>query len=300
MKRKLFIAVGVIVLISTLFLGCLPAPSSPKTTPTTSGTAVDTAQNARIDELANKIAQLESKQGASGGVSQATVDALSTKITALETKAAALDTANKATQADLNAVITNLTAEEITALKTKLGMTSSSSSSSSSGSSTSPDIISGQVTYSVNPSTLNPIFTGTSGSSPYYYSLRLMNGMSNWQYIKPVLTLSISSGYSSTIMEHIEVAMSSSICSISSVTDCDSPSGTSCVPETGWNLAISPSTYTATSSIVIIPVSGCGNSSGEFQVGPNSYIDILVTITNFKTSTNTLWNLTHTISSRGV
>lgn len=169
MKRKLILVLGIVAIISVLSFGCLPSPSSTSKTPVTTGTATDTAQNARIDELANELAQLEAKQGASGGVSQDAFNSLQSKVNSLESSIG-----NKANQSDLTALQTR-----VTTLETD----TSSSSSSSSGSSSDGSVLSTDgdlklILDSVNPSS-EPVLL-RDGGDDVEFELTVENTGSTW------------------------------------------------------------------------------------------------------------------------
>jgi hypothetical protein len=180
--------------------------------------------------------------------------------------------------------------------------------SSSSGGTGGGGGTSGAVTFTTNPASVPQIFTSTTGGQQVFYTMHIMNGTATWQYVKPIITLSIASSYSARTIGAVTISMSGGSCSFSQQFTTTSngltpPTYTVPVynPASPQQINISPNTLyaTATPSIVLMPVAGC-TGSGEFQLGAGQAMDVLINISNFTTSDVTLWNVSNSISSRSL
>lgn len=279
--RKILI-IG-IVLIFVFSISCLPAPSSGASSPKAISTATDEAQNKRLDAVESAVAAVKSS---SGGVAKTEFDGLANRVGAVENKVNSISVpqVSKSDYDVLAAQVSQLK-NEITALK--------SSGTGGTGTSGSTTPTTGQVTMSTNPTPLNQLFS----SGQMYYTLKIMNGTTTWQYVKPFITMSISGGQTATVVTSIEIAMTSG----QWVLDCNSNCAQCpCTVAAGCEFSINAGNCgTTTSTIMAIPVLGGSNNSGELQVSPNSFIDLLVTI-KLNTSTSVLWNITNSFSSRSL
>jgi hypothetical protein len=141
----------------------------------------------------------------------------------------------------------------------------------------------GTVTFTTSPVSVPQLFTAASGSQSTFYTMKIVNNSTTWQYVKPIVNLTLASSYSPTQMSAMTVNMTYGSFAL-----------------TGTNFSISPALGTSTSSIVIIPISGGVNSAGEFQVGSGASVDVLIQITGVTTSTTVLWNISNSISSRSM
>lgn len=156
--------------------------------------------------------------------------------------------------------------------------------SQSSGATTQPsNSASNDVVFTTSPVSIPQLFTAASGSQSTFYTIKIINNTSTWQYVKPIINMTLASSYSPTVFNSIDVNMTHSSYIL-----------------TNANFSISPSLGASTSSLVIIPISGGGNNAGEFQIAAGSSIDILVQISNVSTTSTVLWNITNSISSRNL
>lgn len=156
--------------------------------------------------------------------------------------------------------------------------------SQSSGATTQPsNPASSDVVFVTSPVSIPQLFTAASGSQSTFYTIKIINNTSTWQYVKPIINMTLASSYSPTVFNSIDVNMTHSSYVL-----------------TNANFSISPALGASTSSLVIIPISGGGNNAGEFQIAAGSSIDILVQISNVSTTSTVLWNITNSISSRNL
>jgi hypothetical protein len=275
MKKLTFILLGLFVLlIPLLAIGCETTPAATPTPLFVTQEAFNNAVNtlttqitgkANQSDLAAQITRIDNLAGGGGGNSYPK-DQLYTK-------------------AEVDAAID----AKIKALKdNQTWITGSSGGGGGSAL--------GSVSFVTNPVSIPQIFTSASGTMQQMYTMSIQNGTNQWQYVKPVITFSIASGQASTTVTGITISMSSGGCNLTGTA-----TGASPISSFG-NFSISPAIGTGsavTPSIVVMPISGC-TASGEFQVGAGQKIDILIVIQNMYTTTNTLWNISHSISSRGI
>lgn len=272
-NRYFYLLIAVVILLPLLSLSCI---STPATTPASAQSSPLTQVQERVNALEQKV----NEKATTGSVS-----ALETRMAQAEGKITTLQSTgpgNTYTKAEVDAAV----AAAVAALKADQAWITGSSSSSS-GSSTP---ITGQVTFTTNPTAIPQLFSSNTGSNQLFYTMRITNGVNQWQYVKPILTLNIASGYSSANITALTVSMSCGQCSMTG-------SGTIGNSTIG-NFSISPAIGTIlTSSTVIIPISGC--TSGEFQIGAGQFLDVLIAI-QVTTATTVLWNVSNSISSRGL
>jgi hypothetical protein len=256
----------VLLLVSLVALSCVPKTVA--STAPTDGIAYKSDVKAVQDNVNAANLRIDQQAGKSG-VSQADVQAAINASLADYVKKSDLDAAIAAYLVDHPAV----------------------------AASTNPTVSdTGLVTFTTNPVSIPQIFTSTTGSQSVFYTMRILNGTNQWQYVKPVVTLGVASSYSARTVGTLTVSMSSGGCSFSQVFT--APVTYTPSPQV---INISPNTLgtVATPSIILMPVSGCAGS-GEFQIGAGQTMDILINIANFTTSDVTLWNISHSISSRGI
>lgn len=175
------------------------------------------------------------------------------------------------------------------------------------------------------------IWTSPTGNSqPIWYIQRLMNQSTAIQYVRPMITLGVSSqygGYSSqTYFAGMDVNISSPQGSVlgkyvpptawaatvasANVTipaglplssiSATSPNGSSfpfLAPVAPLTISMAPGLGQLTNSVMIMPIAGLSNSLGEFYISPGGYIDVTVMIQGLNTSTNALWNISASYSS---
>jgi hypothetical protein len=209
--KIVFFIIAIVVLIGGASIGCaVDTPSAPATSPfatityvdqkdaaeVATRTAADTALVNADASTAKQIADLTAKIGAGTATNSYTKDEINAKF---------------------NTLIANLTDDQISQLKTKLGVTTITSPY---GTPTTPIPSTGQVTWVTNPTTLPIVYSGlqslTAGTqfassvptslcsfsanpSGYVqpYTMRITNSSSVIQYVKPVITISqaTSTGY---------------------------------------------------------------------------------------------------------
>lgn len=278
-NKHIYTLIAVVILLPLLFLACLTSPAS--STPTD-------AQPSALTQLQTRVTTAEGNINSKA--SAGSVTALETRMATAEGNINALEATgpgNTYTKAQVDAAVDAAILAAITALKEDSDQSwitvSTSTSSSSGGSST------GGVTFTTNPATVPQLFSSNTGSNQLFYTMQITNGLSQWQYVKPVITLSIASSYSATTITALTISMSSGAGSMS---------GTFAAPN---NFSISPTTagVTATPSIVLIPISGGNTTSGEFQIGAGQSVDVLISI-QITSGTTVLWNVSNSISNRGL
>jgi len=223
-----------------------------------------TTAEASVAKHETRITALETNR-----VSKAELDStLSNAKAYTDAKFSAVTTANSYTKletytkAEVDQAITNA----INAYKASLGATPSSGSGSPTG----------QVAFTTNPTSLQVL-----GNGQLCYTMKVTNGLNTWQYVKPIMTIS-----------------SSTTTTISSVALSYTYAGSS-IAHT--NVTFSPplSQTTTTATLVMIPISGGSNNLGEFQIAAGQSVDILVCL-QLNTGTAAIWNISHSISSRGI
>lgn len=276
MKRnKYFSLVGLVVLLALALVSCVPPTTA---TPAATTTTVSPITQVQTDVTALKadIASLKSDKAPNSSITT-----LESRLSSVEGKVNNLQsqgTGNSYTKAQ------TYTQDEVNALITKLKSDQSwITSSTTSTTSTSTGSTTGSVSFVTNPVSIPQLFTASSGSQSTFYTLRVVNGTSAWQYVKPIVTLNLASSYSATTLTAMVVNMTY---------------GSFNLMSTASNFSISPALGVSTSSVVIIPISGGATTSGEFQVAAGQAIDILVQITGVTTSTTVLWNIANSISAR--
>lgn len=148
----------------------------------------------------------------------------------------------------------------------------------------------GTVIFTNNPVSIPQLFSSSSGAASTPWIMTIKNNSTTWQYVKPVVQLNVASGQSSTTVTDITLLISGGACTMT---------GSLTAP---GNMSFSPANMspTTTPSIVIIPISGCNNNSGEIQIGPGQTQALNIQIQNLKTPNATLWNVTTSISSRSM
>lgn len=299
MKRIIIGAVSLLLLVTVLIIpmGCATPPSSGGSTaadPFVKQTTLDAFKAAIESSLAKKA-------------DSSTVEALSKMIGNLGGgSSSSYQKSETYTQTEINNKIDTKVAEAIAALKANQGWITGSGSSGSSGSSGGSST--GSVTYVTTPASIPQIFTSSTGSAQQMYIMRINNGTNSWQYVKPVITLSLASSFSATTVTDLSISMSyGSYNMTGSLVSSEPPTADQIYKSTIGNFSISPPLGWKTvakesnpvPSIVIMPISG-GTGTGEFQVGSGQFIEIMIVISNMKTGVNSLWNISNSISSRSI
>ncbi len=260
-----------------LIAGCVP-PANDAATAT-----VPFAKQADLDAL---------KVTVNSKADSSRLDSLIVRIDGLAGNTGNSGTANTYSKADLytRVEVDAAIAKAITDLKTAAPWGQATVNPGGSGSPT------GSVTFATNPVSIPQVYSGTTGSGQStFYTFKIINGTSAWQYVKPIVTLTVAPSYSSRSITGITATMSGNSCSMAGSRLPADPASS-----TVGQFSISPSVGSgapATTSLVIIPIAGC-NGNGEFQVGAGQSVDVLVQITGLTSSDVTLWNISNSISSR--
>jgi len=285
--RSLLILMAVLCVAITS-MSCLPTKS---TTPTISQKDVD--QDTSIAEVRRSIQSVDSAKA-----SNDVFNALKGRVDTMEVKVNVSGAGNSYDKSQLytkTEVDTAITAA-ITKLKADTDQAWIKGSTGTSGTvGTSPT---GSVSFATTPAAIPQVYSAaTGGGQSTFYTMKIVNSSSSWQYVKPIITMSVQSSYSARAVTGLTVTMSSGACSMTGAIASPTPATSSV-----GNFSISPNAgagATSTSSITIIPISGC-NGTGEYQVGSGQSMDILVQISGLTTSDVTLWNVTNSISTRGL
>ena len=150
----------------------------------------------------------------------------------------------------------------------------------------------GIVTFTNNPVSIPQIFSSSSGGNSNPWIMTIHNGSTTWQYVKPMISLNVSSGQSQSTVSEVLVMTSGGSCSLT---------GTYSAGATTGNFTFSPTSMniTATPSIVAFPISGC-NGSGEWYIGPGQTQSYNIQVQGLKTPNPILWNVSASISSRSM
>jgi hypothetical protein len=274
--RRFLIVLSILVILVTS-VSCLPTSSK------TSQKDID--QDTVISDLKTTVSSLKETR-----VSTETFNGLKDRVTALENKSTTATTTYTKTEVD--AAISQAITNAVNNLKNDQSWVKGTTTTPTS---TSPT---GTVTFATTPAAIGQLYSASSGGSQsVFYTMKIVNNSSTWQYVKPVITMSVQSSYSSRAVTGITVTMSSGSCSLTG-SRTSSEAATSSI----GNFSISPNVgngATSTSSLTVIPISGC-NGTGEFQVGSGQSVDILIQISNITTSDVTLWNITNSISNRSL
>jgi len=273
--RKVFIVLSILVILATS-VSCLPTSSSK-----TSQKDID--QDTVISDLKSAVNSLKENK-----VSTETFNTLKNTVETLKTSPAT----DTYTKAQVDAAISQAVTNAVNNLKNDQSWAKGTTTTPTS---TSPT---GTVTFATTPAAIGQLYSASSGGSQtVFYTMKIVNNSSTWQYVKPVITMSVQSSYSSRAVTGITVTMSSGSCSLTG-----SRTSAEAATSSIGNFSISPnvgSGATSTSSLTVIPISGC-NGTGEFQVGSGQSVDILIQISNITTSDVTLWNITNSISNRSL
>lgn len=161
-----------------------------------------------------------------------------------------------------------------------------------------PGSSTGSITCTTTPTNLQILGSG----SQLCFTARIYNGMNQWQYVKPIMTLNTqtvtklygnkSPGNGST--PGIVLSYTASGISISTAN-----SNIQFSPDIN-TVDIGSLTSNSYASIMCIPISGgSGSSLGELYVAPGQYIDVLVCVT-VRSETPVIWSVSMTMSNRGL
>jgi outer membrane murein-binding lipoprotein Lpp len=273
--NKLWLLIIIPILVS---LACVSSDDGAATNSLASQIATLTAKDASlqssIDSTRSELNQKASKSE---------IDDVNRKINNLpQSSATPADVATKS-------IVDQKIADAISALKADQAWIKSVPVSGGGGGTVSDT---GVVTYTNNPVSIPQIFSSSSGGNSNPWIMTIHNGSTTWQYVKPMISLNVASGQSSSLVSEVLVMTSGGSCSLTGTYS----GGTS----TG-NFTFSPMTMnaTATPSIVAFPLSGC-NGSGEWYIGPGQTQSYNIQIQGLKTPNPILWNVSASISSRSM
>jgi len=273
--KKAIIAI-VIIVVMTLNIGCLTSkPASTGPSLTSLATRMDTNEK---DDVTQQKAIDDNKAKLDGKANTGAVSDLQTQVTALKNNASTTDLSNYYTKAEMNTRI----AEAVAALKADQTWITNNPSN--------PAPTTGTVTFITNPASLQIL-----GNGQLCYTMKIVNGAGQWQYVKPIITMTTST--STTVGTTATTGLP--IISITySATSINHANMTQSPPMTSTNAAVLPLAPTA--SLVFIPISGGNTNLGEFQIAAGATAEILVCIQLPVTGTPVLWNITNSISHRGI
>jgi hypothetical protein len=279
--RKIIPIISILLITLVSTIGCYPGDSAaPKTS----------AVQADMDKLKTEVAAMAG-----------TINGLVPRVGSLEgrpqggkdftSEIAALTTKNNDAQTSLGKLEARIKLLED-------WKTAGGSSGSSGGFGGTPSVapVTGQVTYTTNPTPLQQLFTASTGSNTYYFTVRVNNGMNAWQYIKPILTLSTTSGYSAGCQ--IQDANISMSYSGYTSTGNKNPIGPT-MPSSQIQFTPMIASNITTNSLTAIPLYGGLNGLGEIQVASGQFVDILVTI-SVQTNVPVIWQIGFSLSNRGI
>lgn len=330
MKRKLGILVIVAIIALLPLTSCMSAPKA-STPAAPVATEYDKSQDSSI---ASVKSQIEKEH-------QLISELQSNKLSKSEyTSSEAYPKTQTYTRSEL------YTRTEVDALLAKL-KTELQGTTGTGGTGTTGGTTSGVVTFLLTRPT-EPVMSSTAGGvtggetapavvgTTTWYTMRVTNSSSAWQYVKPVINMSIASGYTMPRVFDLSVTMSGPQGSISQILNtyewatvcsssetcthaCDdstttnkgevgnyTPGTKACqwswwTPPTGTRqMTFSPENMmlVATPSIVIMPIAGGSNNLGEFQIGPGQSMDINISIAGMHTDNMAIWNVTNSLNVR--
>lgn len=273
MKKRLFVFLLVAVVLILPITGCLASGSA--NISDKSGTKYDQTQDERITKVETKIKELPNQ---------------STEVAKLAADVAQL----KAQPGGINpADITDLKAKvaaqqsSIDTLKAQIAALQANPSPNPTPTPT-PTPTTGVVSMTTDPAGLNQLL----GNSQYCFTMRITNGMSQWRYVKPIMTLSTSTP---VVVTDVACSYTASGFNVT---------GTHAQADSGHCLQASPTlprlvTDPAIASIVLIPIR-CGSTNlGEFQIASGQVMDVLVCVT-VTSASPAIWNISMSISDRGL
>jgi hypothetical protein len=170
-------------------------------------------------------------------------------------------------------------------------------------------------------------FTSPSGTSNnLWYVQRLINQSPTIQYVRPTISLSVSSQYGGVQQSYfagLNINISSAqgtvqgvylppqwwinnpasvtggfpISSITATSPIQTGNTTFNTPIGVATFSLAPGLGQVTNSLYIIPTSGLGNNLGEYYISPGGYVDATVMVQGLYTSTALMWNISPSFSS---
>ena len=183
------------------------------------------------------------------------------------------------TKAEVDAVIE----AKIAALKSNQAWITGSSGGT--GGTTTP--VTGNVNVITSPTNVQIL-----GSTQLCYTAKIQNGVNQWVYARPIITINAASGQSPTIVTRVVLTMGGSAISLTG--------DSNILPSVTNHFQFTPTlpSGVAISSVTMIPTYG-GNGGGEIQIAANTTIDVLVCIT-ITAPSNIIWNVGTSINWRSL
>jgi hypothetical protein len=345
-NMKKVLAVGLVaILLVVVGIGCVPSAAQPAAT----------APAVNINTINAEVTAIKTWQTDIVSWRTTTVDPMIGKINRGEIGGGTnyqsqIDSA-KATLAEQNTKIADLTSRltaaenKITTMGTVQSQTGGIAQTGGTGQTTqfTPGTLTGTIPTSPTGGIVSQVnwvqgtsqlYSSPSGSSNnIWYVQRLQNQSTTIQYVRPMITLGVSSSYgysTSSYFAGMNINISSPQGSIAAVYNPVawgwSPA-IACNTTGSWPMSgcasnvvystisgsqsaaypyapVSPTTITlapglgqVTNSMLIMPTSGLSNGLGEFYISPGGYVDITVMIQGIYTNTATMWNIGASYSS---
>jgi hypothetical protein len=339
MKRILAVC-SVAILLMVVGVGCVPTAAQTPAAPATPAVNINT--------LGVEVATLKSWSEGVNSWRATTVDPAIAKVNSGQvggTNYQSQIDSLKSTISDKDTKITDLTSR-ITALenwKTSVGTvaTGTGGISQTGGTGQTPQFTPGTITGNIPTSPTggivsqvnwvqgtSQVYTAPSGSSnQIWYIQRLMNQSTTIQYVRPMITLGVSSAYgysTSSYFTGMNINISSPQGSLQAVynpTAWNYPTvvwpmsgaanvvyasigatqnntvGSNYPPIAPLLVTLAPGLGQVTNSMLIMPTAGLSNGLGEFYISPGGYVDITVMIQGIYTNTASMWNVSASYSS---
>ncbi len=138
--------------------------------------------------------------------------------------------------------------------------------------------VTGSVTVITSPTNVQIL-----GNGQVCYTAKVVNGINNWVYVRPIITINAAAGQSPTTVSAVSMSIGGNSVNLATA-----------------NFQFTPVLIalpgTATSSITAIPISG-GNGNGEFQIAANTTADLLICI-QITSANPIIWNIGTSVNSR--
>ena len=252
-----------IIIIPLLSFGCMgTAPTAPAAAPVQTQASINAALQKADADLTTSLNQVKTQLDAKNAEQDKKI---------AESGGAADSYTKSEIDSKFNNIISNLTADQITTLKTKLGVTST-------GSITDPFVTStGTISYAV---TNTQPYYQFSTSSNYPLQIRVMNNKSDARYIRLQMT-------ATTFGNSAAGAFSSPAADIATNSN---------------SLGQTPSFYLINAvgnSVLLIASTGGVSGSGEYLLSSGQTMDLYITLT-IHCANAVLWNLSVSGSDRPI
>lgn len=291
MKKRYYLPlISLCLIIPLLAISCLPVASTP--TPAALSTV-----NKDVTELKTQLEELKQKNT---GLQNQITELQNNKLSKSEYTGAA----NTYTKAEIDNKVKALD-DRIEQVDDRIDTWTQGTGTTTTTTPTTP--LSGAITITTSPTPLPQIYTSSGGSSTQNFNVSIYNGMSQWQYIKPIVTLSTVPGYSSTSVRILGPGSTpvGTPCVITLSSGAGTIKGTyGQAPVSGdasKQIQFSPNDSSiSTSSLTAIPVYGGANGQGEFQIASGQTLLIWGTVEALSTDPGTLWSITVTYTNHSL